>query len=127
LPVPAVLHLPVESGYYVFDTETKTGRIMQNITENPSMIPVKEYVYLDGYRFLGIGGFKRNVSQIVELNLLEGTSKILESFSHNIYHLSKIGDTNFGFVMVADHALSMPNFGGKVLEFLCFWEYNYFL
>jgi hypothetical protein len=109
--------------YYLFDTESKEGKVFQRIKDaNSDFLGLKQYIPLEEYCFLGINW--STGKEIIKLNLLEGSYTILESFSHHINGLERIDDNKYSFIIEADHLLSFPSFGGDVWHLLCFWEYR---
>ena len=105
-PLQILAHTKVEGEYryYLFDTESRTGKMYPNIEINPEGISLDYYIHIDGQRFLCINGQKQYESDIMELDLIAGTTNViaLKSFPRGLYFLQRVDEMRYSFLTRSD-------------------------
>jgi hypothetical protein len=107
--------------YFVYDFHSKTKEIFHSTVAKRGISSINDYVYLDAYRFLCLDIIRLDLSEIIEIDLLNDTYRkvAFDDFKHFFYMLKRNHGNLMNFIVVEEVGVLFR----KHRFLFCFWEY----
>lgn len=107
--------------YFVYDFHSKTKEIFHGIVAKRGISSINDYVHLDAYRFLCLDIIRLDLSEIIEIDLLNDTYRkvAFDDFKYYFYMLKRNHENLMNFIVVEEIGILFR----KHRYLFCSWQY----